>query len=186
MAYISKNVATLERARVEYVNGILPPNDVARQFNLKPANFRDYLVRNKCIKPEHTNAKKRLVENTLRAVKEVQNAEVIMPTETQVIFSEFQQDAELVKGKGLKFAISVFDKLNAAVKNIDETNLDEVLKLENFANAAKRISDYLGLYPKAPTIAIQNNLQQNLQTQNTKKEQNLRLIFDEKPENERD
>ena len=45
---------------------------------------------------------------------------------------------------------------------INPHDLDEVLKIERLAATAKTLSDMLGVYPKAPTIAIQNNLQQNL------------------------
>ncbi len=182
MAFVSKDKDKLEMARVEYLKGILPPNDVARQFNLKPLNFRRYLSYKGEIKPEHTNKKTQLVKNALQAIDEVQKAEIVIPA----VISDFQGKADKIKGEGLDFAENALNALNTMLKNIDKTDIENAPKIETLTKAFKSLVEVLGLYPKAPTIAIQNNLQQNLQTQTQGKEKKLRLIFDEEPKNERD
>lgn len=182
MAYISKDKALLEKARLDYLGSILPPNDIAKQHGLKPANFRNYLIHNGEIKPEHTNKKKRLMANALQAIDEVQKAEIVIPA----VMSDFQGKADKIKGEGLDFAENALNALNTMLKNIDKTDIENAPKIETLTKAFKSLVEVLGLYPKAPTIAIQNNLQQNLQTQTQGKEKKLRLIFDEEPKNERD
>ena len=153
----SKNKPTLEMARLAYLDGSTAPNDIARQHGLSVTAFRQYLVRQNCIKPEHTNKNKRKVNNALQAIAEVERAEVILPKATQALLSDFTSKAETFKGKGLDFGIEALNLLQKALKNIDSRDLEQVVFIKDLANAAKLLSDMLGVYPKAPTIAIQNN-----------------------------
>lgn len=186
MAFVSKKKAELEMARVEYIKGILPPNDVAKKYGLNERSFRNYLVAKNDIKPEHRNKKARLVENALQAIDKVQNAEVIIPAETRAIFDKFADGCQKFKCKGLDDAYDYLNDLKTASQSIDKSDPKQIPYLTEITRAFKNLCDSLGVYPKAPTIAIQNNLQQNLQTQTQGKEKKLRLIFDEKPKNERD
>ena len=154
---ISKDKANLELARSEYLKGTTPPNDIARAYGLKPLNFRAYLRDKGEIKPEHTNKNKRKVNNALQAIAEVERAEVILPKATQALLSDFTSKAETFKGKGLDFGIEALNLLQKALKGIDSNDLEQVVVIKDLANAAKLLSDMLGVYPKAPTIAIQNN-----------------------------
>ncbi len=158
----------VETARLEYIKGKGAPNDVARMFGLNERAFRKYLMRRGDIKPQHRNKSALNVERALQVIKEVQQTEVILPKNTQKLVNDFLGKVEQYKGKGLDFAMNALDVLNSALNLIDRNNLDEVVKIERLANAAKILSDMLGAYPKAPTIAIQNNLQQNVNQQQSK------------------
>lgn len=166
---ISKNKETLELARSEYLKSATPINDIARAYSLNPASLRAYLHARNEVKPEHTNKNKRKVNNALQAIAEVENAEVILPKATQALLSDFTSKAETFKGKGLDFGIEALNLLQKALKNIDSRDLEQVVVIKDLANAAKFLSDMLGVYPKAPTIAIQNN--QNVLNQVQGKEQ---------------
>ena len=168
----SKNKPTLEMARVEYLKGTRGVNDVAREFGLDERGFRTYLrVRNE-LKPEHQNKNKRALQTALKAIELVQNSNIEIPRATQAVLRDFAVEYETYKGNGFDFAIKALDILTQALNVINPHDLDEVLKIERLAATAKTLSDMLGVYPKAPTIAIQNNLQQNVNNQQKQNKDN--------------
>lgn len=177
MARPTKDKEKLEMARVEYIKSTKSPNDVAREFGLRERNFRNYLVYNNDIKPEHQNKSKHALQTALKAIELVQNSNIEIPRATQAVLRDFAVEYETYKGNGFDFAIKALDILTQALNVINPHDLDEVLKIERLAATAKTLSDMLGVYPKAPTIAIQNNLQQNLnqQKQDKAKDNALRV-----------
>lgn len=162
MARPTKDKEKLETARIEYIKSTKALNDVAREFDLKPLNFRAYLRDRNEIKPEHQNKSKHALQTALKAIEVVQNSNIEIPRATQAVLRDFAVEYETYKGNGFDFAIKALDILTQALNVINPHDLDEVLKIERLAATAKTLSDMLGVYPKAPTIAIQNNLQQNL------------------------
>lgn len=162
MARYSKDKSILESARVEYIKSTKELTDVAREFGLNPVNLRAYLHARNEVKPEHQNKSKRALQTALKAIEVVQKSNIEIPRATQAVLRDFAVEYETYKGNGFDFAIKALDILTQALNVINPHDLDEVLKIERLAATAKTLSDMLGVYPKAPTIAIQNNLQQNL------------------------
>ena len=158
----SKNKPTLEMARVEYLKSTRGVNEVAREFGLPERSLRAYLHARNEVKPEHQNKSKHALQTALKAIELVQNSNIEIPRATQAVLRDFAVEYETYKGNGFDFAIKALDILTQALNIINPHDLDEVLKIERLAATAKTLSDMLGVYPKAPTIAIQNNLQQNL------------------------
>ena len=160
MARLTKDKTALEAARVEYIKSTKALNDVAREFGLKPLNFRAYLRDRNEIKSEHKNPKKLAIQRAVDAIVEVDK--VPMPPAMRDFFGNSLAKFENFKGNGIDHAIYAVGELNKALQDFDGSPKEKVALIAQAANAFKAYSDALGAYPKAPTIAIQNNLQQNL------------------------
>ena len=170
---VSKDKEKLELAKAEYLKQNLKPNDIARMFGLPPANFRQYLINNGAIKAQHTNPKKLAIQRAVDAIVEVDK--VPMPPKMRDFFDNSLAKFENFKGNGIDHAIYAVGELNKALQDFDGSPKEKVALIAQAANAFKAYSDALGAYPKAPTIAIQNNLQQNLNQQKQSKDNALRV-----------
>ena len=157
----TKDKAALETARAVYMKSEgRSIKDIALQFGLKPTNFRAYLNDRDEIKIEHRNAKKLAIQRAVDAIVEVDK--VPMPPAMRDFFGNSLAKFENFKGNGIDHAIYAVGELNKALQDFDGSPKERVALIAQAANAFKAYSDALGAYPKAPTIAIQNNLQQNL------------------------
>lgn len=159
MAYVSKEKTNLEKARGEYIASSLSIKEVAELNGLKAENFRLYLKKTNAIKPEHLNSKKLKVQNAVEAVALVENAK--LPTSTTAIFSDFVDKVDKLKGDMLLVASKCVSALDRAISEIDYQSPDNLAMIKEYANALKALNEAVGIFPKAPQIAIQNNMQNN-------------------------
>lgn len=159
MAYVSKEKLALEKARGEYIASSLSIKEVAELNGLKIENFRLYLKKTNAIKPEHLNSKKLKVRNAVEAVSLVKNAS--LPKATTAIFTDFVDKVDKLKGDMLSVASKCVSALDKALSDIDYNNPDDLAMIKEYANALKALNEAVGIFPKAPQIAIQNNMQNN-------------------------
>lgn len=159
MAYVSKEKSALEKARGEYIASSLSIKEVAELNGLKMENFRLYLKKTNAIKPEHLNSKKLKVQNAVEAVALVENAS--LPKATTAIFTDFVDKVDRLKGDMLSVASKCVSALDKALSDIDYNNPDDLAMIKEYANALKALNEAVGIFPKAPQIAIQNNMQNN-------------------------
>lgn len=178
MAYVSKDKTILEKARGEYIASSLSIKEVAELNGLKAENFRLYLKKTNAIKPEHINKSKAKVQNALNAIKAVENAEIVLPAHTAEIIRDFKSEIEGVKGDMLKVGDLIIQGLIKSIESIDPHDLKESLMYERYANTLKLLNDTLGIFAKAPNIAIQNNLQQNIQNERARGENDNKITFE--------
>lgn len=174
----SKDKAELENARVEYLTTKQSLNDIARAHGLKPLNFRAYLRDRGEVKPEHTHKGKNKVQIALNAIKAVENDNTILPSHTAEIIRNFKGEIESVKGDMLKVSDLILQGLIKLIENTDPLDLKESLMFERYANTLKLLNDTLGIFAKAPSIAIQNNLQQNIKNERAKSENENKITFE--------
>ena len=173
---ISKDKAQLEAARVAYINSDRRPIDVAREFGLQGQQFCKYLARNGALKAQHTrNTKKRKAGEVVELIKEAKTA--TLPIEIINSAKDLTDEFDRLKNDCIKQAQAIVDGIGKAVAMVDATDLKQSLLFERYANTLKLLNDGLGMFAKAPTIAIQNNLQQNLnqQKQDKAKDNALRV-----------
>ena len=159
MAYASKDKTILEKARGEYIASSLSIKEVAELNGLKVENFRLYLKKTNAIKPEHLNSKKLKLQNAVEAVALVENAS--LPKATTAIFVDFADKVDKLKGDMLSVANKCVSALDKALSDIDYHNPDDLAMIKEYANALKALNEAVGIFPKAPQIAIQNNMQNN-------------------------
>lgn len=159
MAYISKDKTILEKARGEYIASSLSIKEVAELNGLKAENFRLYLKKTNAIKPEHLNSKKLKLQNAVEAVALVENTN--LPKATTAIFTDFADKVDKLKGDMLSVASKCVSALDKALSDIDYNNPDDLAMIKEYANALKALNEAVGIFPKAPQIAIQNNMQNN-------------------------
>lgn len=159
MAYVSKEKLVLEKARGEYIASSLSIKEVAELNGLKAENFRLYLKKTAAIKPEHLNSKKLKLQNAVAAVALVENSN--LPKATTAIFADFADKVDKLKGDMLSVASKCVSALDKALSDIDYNNPDDLAMIKEYANALKALNEAVGIFPKAPQIAIQNNMQNN-------------------------
>lgn len=159
MAYVSKEKIILEKARGEYIVSSLSIKEVAELNGLKAENFRLYLKKTNAIKPEHLNSKKLKLQNAVKAVALVENTN--LPKATTSIFADFADKVDKLKGNMLSVASKCVSALDKALSDIDYNNPDDLAMIKEYANALKALNEAVGIFPKAPQIAIQNNMQNN-------------------------
>nr|DAL49478.1 MAG TPA_asm: hypothetical protein [Caudoviricetes sp.] len=159
MAYVSKEKLALEKARGEYIANSLSIKEVAELNGLKSENFRLYLKKTNAIKPEHLNSKKAKIQNAVQAIEKVETA--TLPKATTAIFTDFADKVDKLKGDMLSVANKCVSALDKALSDIDYNNPDDLAMIKEYANALKALNEAVGIFPKAPQIAIQNNMQNN-------------------------
>lgn len=159
MAYVSKEKTILEKARGEYIANSLSIKEVAELNGLKAENFRLYLKKTNAIKPEHLNSKKLKLQNAVEAVALVENTN--LSKATTAIFTNFADKVDKLKGDMLSVASKCVSALDKALSDIDYNNPDDLAMIKEYANALKALNEAVGIFPKAPQIAIQNNMQNN-------------------------
>ena len=159
MAYVSKEKLALDKARGEYIANSLSIKEVAELNGLKSENFRLYLKKTNAIKPEHLNSKKAKIQNAVQAIEKVETA--TLPKTTTAIFTDFADKVDKLKGDMLSVASKCVSALDKALNEIDYNNPDDLAMIKEYANALKALNEAVGIFPKAPQIAIQNNMQNN-------------------------
>lgn len=159
MAYVSREKTALEKARGEYIANSLSIKEVAELNGLKAENFRLYLKKTNAIKPEHLNSKKAKIQNAVQAIERVETA--TLPKATTAIFADFADKVDNLKGDMLSVASKCVSALDKALSDIDYNNPDDLAMIKEYANALKALNEAVGIFPKAPQIAIQNNMQNN-------------------------
>lgn len=159
MAYVSKEKLALEKARGEYIANSLSIKEVAELNGLEIENFRLYLKKTNAIKPEHLNSKKAKIQNAVQAIEKVETA--TLPKATTAIFADFTDKADKLKGDMLSVASKCVAALDKALIDINYNNPDDLAMIKEYANALKALNEAVGIFPKAPQIAIQNNMQNN-------------------------
>lgn len=159
MAYVSKEKSVLEKARGEYIANSLSIKEVAEINGLKSENFRLYLKNTNAIKPEHLNSKKAKIQNAVQAIEKVETT--TLPKATTAIFADFTDKVDKLKGDMLSVASKCVSALDKALTEIDYKNPDDLAMIKEYANALKALNEAVGIFPKAPQIAIQNNMQNN-------------------------
>ena len=159
MAYVSKEKTILEKARGEYIASSLSIKEVAELNGLKSENFRLYLKKTNAIKPEHLNLKKAKIQNAVQAIENVETA--TLPKTTTAIFSDFADKVDKLKGDMFSVASKCVSALDRAISEIDYQSPDNLAMIKEYANALKALNEAVGIFPKAPQIAIQNNMQNN-------------------------
>lgn len=157
--YVSKDKEILEKARGEYIANSLSIKEVAELNGLKAENFRLYLKKTNAIKPEHLNSKKAKIQNAVEAIEKVETA--TLPKATTAIFADFTDKVDKLKGDMLSVASKCVFALDRALTEIDHQNPDDLAMIKEYANALKALNEAVGIFPKAPQIAIQNNMQNN-------------------------
>lgn len=157
--YVSKEKSILEKARGEYIVNSLSIKEVAELNGLKSENFRLYLKKTNAIKPEHLNSKKAKIQNAVQAIEKVETA--TLPKATTAIFADFTDKVDKLKGDMLSVASKCVSALDKALTEIDYNNPDDLAMIKEYANALKALNEAVGIFPKAPQIAIQNNMQNN-------------------------
>lgn len=176
MAYVSKEKTILEKARGEYIASSLSIKEVAELNGLKTENLRLYLKNTNAIKPEHLNSKKLKLQNAVEAVALVENAS--LPKATTAIFTDFADKVDKLKGDMLSVANKCVSALDRAISEIDYQSPDNLAMIKEYANALKALNDAVGIFPKAPSIAIQNNLQQNIKNERAGGESENKITFE--------
>ncbi len=159
MAYVSREKTALEKARGEYIANSLSIKEVAELNGLKAENLRLYLKKTNAIKPEHLNSKKAKIQNAVQAIEKVETA--TLPKATTAIFSDFADKVDNLKGDMLSVASKCVSALDKAINEIDYQNPENLSMIKEYANALKALNDAVGIFAKAPQIAIQNNMQNN-------------------------
>lgn len=174
MAYVSKDKAHLEAARLAYIDSNKTPSEIAREFGLKAPQVCKYLARNGALKAQHTrNTKKRKAGEVVELIREAKTA--ALPVEIIKSAKDLTSEFDKLKGDCIKQAQAIVDGIGKAVAMVDATDLKQSLLFERYANTLKLLNDGLGMFAKAPTIAIQNNLQQNVNQQKQSKDNALRV-----------
>lgn len=159
MAYVSKEKSALEKARGEYIASSLSIKEVAELNGLKAENFRLYLKKTNAVKPEHLNSKKAKIQNAVQAIEKIETA--TLSKATTAIFTDFADKVDKLKGDMLSVASKCVSALDRAISEIDYQSPDNLAMIKEYANALKALNEAVGIFPKAPQIAIQNNMQNN-------------------------
>ena len=164
---MSKRVVTeklIKSMQYYRVNDISIP-ECAKKFQVKTESLRQFLDRENAIKPQHrqrrTLAKKQ--GNIIKGIVESTRNIPITP-EVKHSLEHLNTDFNELKGGLLENAILLNQKLNAYMQILDTTDLKQSTLLIQYAQVLKTINDAVGIFAKAPAIAIQNNIQNNSTT----------------------
>ena len=95
----------------------------------------------------------------MQAIEKVETA--TLPKATTAIFTDFADKVDKLKGDMLSVANKCVSALDKALSDIDYNNPDDLAMIKEYANALKALNEAVGIFPKAPQIAIQNNMQNN-------------------------
>lgn len=138
----------------EYECGIKSLEDIAAEKNIDLEKLKRY-VRNNNIKINPFY--KKSIEKTENSFNQLQVISKNDPEAAVVISNYFESKLPDIKLTIGDLAISILEKTSNIVNN-EGPNLTE---LKDASDIVKKISDTLGIFPKNPGIAIQNNVMSN-------------------------
>lgn len=138
----------------EYECGIKSLEDIAAEKNIDLEKLKRY-VRNNNIKINPFY--KKSIEKTENSFNQLQVISKNDPEAAVVINNYFESKLPDIKLEIGNLAISILEKTSNIVNN-EGPNLTE---LKDASDIIKKISDTLGIFPKTPGIAIQNNVMSN-------------------------
>lgn len=146
------------------VNDIAIPA-LATKFKVSVKSLRNFLDRENAIKPQHRQ-KRTLAKKQGEIVKGIVESTRNIPITPEVKHSleHLNADFDKLKGGLLENAILLNQKLNSYMQILDTGDLKQSTLLLQYAQVLKTINEAVGIFAKAPAIAIQNNIQNNSTT----------------------
>lgn len=157
------------KASIDYLANDLSISEIERLHNIPRGSFRQYLYETKLIKDCHKLRKTKTRER-LKDIQEFNNEiikditafknsnKALMPTINDTITNYTNNAQELQELFYAKTRL-IIDKMSDLIEY--HADIDTMYRA---SQVLKNLNDTLGLFGKAPTIAIQNNLQNNTYT----------------------
>lgn len=162
-----KNISTekMIKAMQHYRVNDISIVECAKKFKCRTESLRQFLDRENAIKPQHRQ-KRTLAKKQGEIVKGIVESTRNIPITPEVKHSleHLNADFDKLKGGLLENAILLNQKLNSYMKILDTGDLKQSTLLLQYAQVLKTINEAVGIFAKAPAIAIQNNIQNNSTT----------------------
>lgn len=136
--------------------------ECAKKFKCRTESLRQFLDRENAIKPQHRQ-RRTLAKKQGEIVKGIVESTRNIPITPEVKHSleHLNADFDKLKGGLLENAILLNQKLNSYMQILDTGDLKQSTLLLQYAQVLKTINEAVGIFAKAPAIAIQNNIQNN-------------------------